>query len=60
MICKGSNNASCFLEVAVFAEGGRKWVIWLPQQLCLQFVFPFVPNCSEIAGEDRRNNYHIQ
>jgi hypothetical protein len=30
MVCKGSNKASRFLEAVVFAEGGRKGVIWLP------------------------------
>ena len=27
----GSNRAGCFLEAAVFVEGGRKWVIRLPE-----------------------------
>jgi hypothetical protein len=27
----GSNKAGCFLELAVFVEGGRKGVIWIPE-----------------------------
>jgi hypothetical protein len=30
-IWMGSNQAGCFLEVAVFVEGGRKGVIRLPE-----------------------------
>jgi hypothetical protein len=30
-VCMGSNKAGCFLEVAVFVEGGRKGVIRLPE-----------------------------
>ena len=30
-VSKGSNKAGCFLEVAVFFEGGRKGVIKLPE-----------------------------
>ena len=31
MVRKGSNKAGRFLEAAVFAEGGQKVVIWLPE-----------------------------
>lgn len=30
-VCKGSNKATQFLEAAVFVEGGRKGIIWLPE-----------------------------
>jgi hypothetical protein len=31
MVRRGGNKAGCYLEVAVFTEGGRKGVIWFPE-----------------------------
>jgi hypothetical protein len=31
MVRGGGNKAVCYLEVAVFVEGGHKGVVWLPE-----------------------------
>jgi hypothetical protein len=31
MVRGGGNKAGCYLEVAAYADGGRKGVIWLPE-----------------------------
>jgi hypothetical protein len=31
MVCGGGNKADCYLEVSVYAEGGWKGIIWVPE-----------------------------